>query len=181
LGLFSKKPKKIEVPLPPNPMQTNSRHIDYLDINPQSLPKDIVSNKESPQQEQKIDNPFKLEPIEAPRIEEKFETKQEESKEIEEINNVEVPEEIPELDIPYEIEKIESEIKGPLHIQVDNYKNIVENMAKIKDELIEAEGILLRLEEIKTQKDFISNSLKDSFEDVERKLTYLDNKIFGGV
>ncbi len=181
LGLFSKKTRKIEVPLPPNPVQIESRHSDYLDIAPQNLSKVVSSTTQITPAEQKNENPFRLEQVEAPKLEVKIGEEAEEQKESGDIKNIEAPEELPELDISSEIGKIESEISGPLHVQIDDYKEIIESMAKIKDELIEADGILSRLEEIKTQKDFVSNNLRDSFEDVERKLTYLDNKIFEGV
>ena len=180
LGLFSNKPKKIPVPLPPGLGQSDSRHTDFLDISPSNMPKqEFNSDFLTSTQQPKAENPFKLEAVEEPKkdfeISEMHETN--ESKEFE-IKEVSAPEEVPGLDLNIEIEKIEKSLNGPVHVQIDDYKDVIESMNKIKDEIIEAESILSRIEELKSQKEFVSNSLRDSFEDIERKLTYLDNQIF---
>jgi len=177
LGLFSKKTKKTPVPLPPNIGQSDSRHVDFLDVAPASMQQQIPDLQAS-QPQPKLDNPFKLEAVEEPKKDLEIPEMHETEEQNIEIKEVGAPEEVPELDVNIEIEKIENALNGPIHVQIDDYKDAIESMNKIKDEIIEAESILSRIEELKSQKDFVSNSLRDSFEDIERKLTYLDNKIF---
>lgn len=66
---------------------------------------------------------------------------------------------------------------GPTFISVDEYRAIMENSNRVRAKLMEAEGFMHRLNEIKVEEEKTFERWRSQLEDVERKLGHIDRVI----
>ncbi|MBN1503152.1 hypothetical protein JW930_06405 [Candidatus Woesearchaeota archaeon] len=81
------------------------------------------------------------------------------------------------LPLDEEIE-VRKHLKKPLYVRTDDYRRILENFLYIKDTLKESEERIYRLENLKKNADLEYKYYKNSVEDIQRKLIYIDRTIF---
>lgn len=92
----------------------------------------------------------------------------------------------PKFDVPQfkpymPIKPIETKIlKEEAYIKADDFKDIMEHINEIKKKINESEEALIRLNEIKNREDKEFENWNMKFEDVQRKLNYIDRTFFGG-
>ncbi len=68
----------------------------------------------------------------------------------------------------------------PIFIEIGDYQAILERSKKIKNTLKGAEESVMRLGNIKAEEERIISEWKKQIEDVEKKITYVDEAVFGG-
>lgn len=68
--------------------------------------------------------------------------------------------------------------KQPLFVKVGDYQDVVESTRTIKTTIDEAEKIIARLNEIRTEQEKEFAKWRVALEEVERKLAYVDKVIF---
>jgi hypothetical protein len=68
--------------------------------------------------------------------------------------------------------------KEPIFVRVDDYREILEGMTRIRNNLKEATDLVLRLNELKNEEDKEFDKWRLELEDVQRKLMYVDKIIF---
>jgi hypothetical protein len=66
---------------------------------------------------------------------------------------------------------------GPTFVSVDEYRAIMENSNRVRAKLMEAEGTMRRLSEIKGEEEKTFDRWRAQLEDVERKLAHVDRVI----
>ena len=68
----------------------------------------------------------------------------------------------------------------PLFISIDNFKNILNDIANIKTNLRDFEGFLLGLDEEKKEKDGLYEKWRNSLNDIQKKIKFVDQTLFKG-
>jgi hypothetical protein len=104
-----------------------------------------------------------------------------------------------ELELPEEIEPYHSPVKqtgespmteeeqilphrdGPLFVSVQDYQAILDNLNNMKAKLKEADESFDNLNKLKTEQKAKFDSWRKNLEDVQKKLTYVDEVIFGKI
>src|SRR3989338_5170900 len=76
-------------------------------------------------------------------------------------------------------EQKEIMMRGGSYIRADSFKDVLEHINEIKRRINESEGVLVRLNEIKNREDKEFENWSIKFEDVQRKLNYIDRTFFG--
>ena len=79
------------------------------------------------------------------------------------------------------MEAFESEVKKsfqPHFVKVEDFADISISVQHLNGLLKESDRIFARMKEIKTFKDKKLQEWQKSIEDIQRKLVYLDNKLF---
>ncbi len=69
-------------------------------------------------------------------------------------------------------------LKRPLFVRTDNYRQMLNAFIDIKDDLKQNEEIIYRLENLKKNADVEYNEYKKAVEDIQRKLIYIDKSVF---
>jgi len=77
-------------------------------------------------------------------------------------------------------EKPSLEPGRPLFVSMQDYAEILEGISTTKQSLEDAEGIVVQLNDLKNAQEKIFEDWKNQLEDVERKLTYMDQLIVHG-
>lgn len=206
LSIFKKK-KEEKQNISPLPMESETKHIDDLDLPP--FPSEQqVGLKEAQEHEKEIKEteiPEELPPIEeVPTYEDEFlptsDVEQSKEKRIEEMPN---PPQQPELkpqeqeikqDIEPESQSIEQpkiqetnypekqqpivRNNQPVFIKVSKYKEVLAEISAIRSRLNQSLKTLTRVKEIKNPEDNEFNQWKEKLEDIERKILYIDKTIF---
>lgn len=94
----------------------------------------------------------------------------------------EIPSKIPPLEIKSEgyTPKFvkESPKRGPIFIRSDNYKAMLDGIDQFKIKLEEEESIFLRLNDLKNSEDKLFETFRESIEDIQRKLLFVDKTLF---
>ncbi|MBS3117843.1 hypothetical protein J4430_03110 [Candidatus Woesearchaeota archaeon] len=65
-----------------------------------------------------------------------------------------------------------------LFVKIDNYKEAMRTMDKVKSKLADTEKVLNRLRDIKQEEDRELSSWHDEFEDLKEKLLSIDRELF---
>src|SRR3989338_1339337 len=97
-------------------------------------------------------------------------------KPVDKTSNLEIPKFKEEIEKP-KIEPLEKLEKS--YISIEGFKDITEHINEIKKKIEESEEVLVRLNEIKNREDKEFEKWHSKFEDVQRKLVYID-KFLGG-
>jgi hypothetical protein len=84
---------------------------------------------------------------------------------------------IKDAEKPYHYDKHEH-IKKPLFVRTDDYRHILNNFIDIKEQLNESEEIIYRLENLKKNNDEEYSAYKNTIEDIQRKLIYVDKTLY---
>ena len=89
------------------------------------------------------------------------------------------PEEMPSYS-PYEkpSESVVREIRGSLFIRTDKFKRAIEHIEEIKTKFQEEDDTFFRITEVKSVQDQRFESFRESLEDVQRKLLFIDRSLF---
>lgn len=74
----------------------------------------------------------------------------------------------------------EPHVEGPLFVNVADYQEILQGVDKIKTTLSDSEEIISKLNDLKNAEDKVFENWRSSIEDIERKITYIDQVIFRG-
>ena len=69
--------------------------------------------------------------------------------------------------------------EGPLFVSVQDYEAILNSVNSIKEKLSEAESSFQKLQTIKKEQEQGLEDWRLTLEDVQRKLTYVDDVLFG--
>jgi hypothetical protein len=67
---------------------------------------------------------------------------------------------------------------GPRFLKVDDFSNVTVQVNELNNLVKDSERIFSRMKEIKSFKDKKLQEWQRNLEDVQRKLVYLDNKLF---
>ena len=68
--------------------------------------------------------------------------------------------------------------KLPVFVKIDEYKEVIDIMNLIKNKLNEAKKVLNSIYDIKNQEDAELDEWGNELEEVERKVNFIDNKLF---
>ncbi|MBD3203324.1 hypothetical protein GF327_03460 [Candidatus Woesearchaeota archaeon] len=82
-----------------------------------------------------------------------------------------------DMEEPYSYDR-HKKLRKPLFIRTDDFRQVLDYFIDIKDLLNESEEIVYRTENLKKNMDFEYKSFKDSIEDMQRKLIYIDKTLF---
>ncbi len=69
---------------------------------------------------------------------------------------------------------------SPIYMEVDKYRDILEEMSSIKDSIKAADNALQKLYELKDNRDKEIGRWHARMEDIQRKLNFLDKSLFEG-
>ncbi|MEA3515221.1 MAG: hypothetical protein U9R34_07100 [Nanoarchaeota archaeon] len=136
--------------------------------------------KEEPGKPEEI----KFEP--EPKVEEKLEVAQELEDEFKPVSAVAKPDipEMPELPEIPALEMEEPELikpvmpQGPVFIKSNDFQDVLAKISQIKQNIQQTEDIFNKLNDIKNEKDKIFGQWKESQEDVQRKLLYIEKALY---
>lgn len=67
--------------------------------------------------------------------------------------------------------------KAPVFIKIDEYRQVVELLAQIKDKVQQARGLLQKLTDLKNQEDEQLANWSKELDDVEQKVNEVDKAI----
>ncbi len=81
-------------------------------------------------------------------------------------------EEMPNMDFRH------SELKKPLFIRTDYFSQVLSTLDSIKEYVTESPEIISGLENLKKNSDIENRNYKNSLEDIQRKLIYIDKVLF---
>jgi len=70
------------------------------------------------------------------------------------------------------------ENKMPVFVKIDEYSDILDMMADIKEKLNNAKVVLNNLEELKEREDSEIDSWRSSVEEIEKKIQFVDHTLF---
>ncbi|MBN1386448.1 hypothetical protein JW968_05755 [Candidatus Woesearchaeota archaeon] len=86
---------------------------------------------------------------------------------------------LPELSLPEsKPDKQRKEISGPVYVRVEAFRKILEDLVVIENDVKQSEAVMIRLNELKNEKDRQFLVWKDELEDIQRKLVFVDNTLF---
>ncbi len=74
--------------------------------------------------------------------------------------------------------ELHNEIRRPLFIRTDQYKDVRENTIELKKNLEEIDETYYRIDNLMQEQESEFNIFKKSLEDIQRKLIYVDKTIF---
>ena len=69
--------------------------------------------------------------------------------------------------------------EGPLFIKVDDFRMFIDGQNRIKTNLKEADNIITRMNEIKIEEDKQFEKWRSNLEEINKKISIVDKKIFG--
>lgn len=70
------------------------------------------------------------------------------------------------------------EAKGPIYIRVDRFREILEGISTIKNDLKKGDAALVRMDEIDVNSDKKFEKWKNAMEDMQKKFIFIDKTIF---
>jgi hypothetical protein len=73
---------------------------------------------------------------------------------------------------------LHDEIRRPLFIRTDQFKEVKENMLELHDALEESDEIYYRMNNLNSEQDSQYDLFHDKIEEIQRKLIYVDKTIF---
>lgn len=175
--LFKKKKVKAGLEIPPPP-----------EVPPAPKPKEMAAEKieipdtfheiKFPKEEGEVHEMEEFRPTDAPveaETEELF-------KPVAEVAKPDIPEmpELPEIpEVSEERERLpEKAVQGPIFVKSRDYQDILGKITNIKESVQHTEDIFTRMNEIKNEKDKIFSQWKESLEDVQRKLIYMEKVLY---
>ena len=165
-----KTPPVVETPEEMAPEEANMFPEIPLEEPVEEIPEKIPSLEEIPEAPPEMPEIETPEPtIEEPNIEEPVPSK---------IPRLEGLEPVPYKE-PYEF-KLHREARGPIFVKVDMYKEILDDVAGMKQSLKNDENIYARIMDLKTEEDKRFEHIHRTFEDIQRKLMYVDRMLFEG-
>lgn len=66
----------------------------------------------------------------------------------------------------------------PVFVKIEDYKNVLELMEKLKKRLADAKQMLEKISEMKREEDAIIESWQNDIEKVEEKIEFIDRTLF---
>ncbi|MBD3249477.1 hypothetical protein GF336_05510 [Candidatus Woesearchaeota archaeon] len=75
-------------------------------------------------------------------------------------------------------EREDLEVKKPIFVGIENYKNMIDEIGLMKNTLKEAEDTIVRVSEFKGDEDKAFDSWQKQIEDIQKKLIYADKTLF---
>lgn len=92
----------------------------------------------------------------------------------------EIPEmpDLPDIPVSETKETQERVVEGPIYVKSRDFQEMLGQINKIKEEVKVTQEIYNRMNEIKNQKDKIFSDWKNSLENVQRKLTYVEKSLY---
>ena len=69
-------------------------------------------------------------------------------------------------------------MKQNVFVKIEEYKDILDIIALVNDKVREAREVLGKINDLKNQEDSELMSWKNSLDDVDRKLKYIDQTLF---
>ncbi len=66
----------------------------------------------------------------------------------------------------------------PVFVKIEDYKNVLELMEKLKKRLADAKQMLEKISELKREEDAIIESWQSDIEKVEEKIEFIDRTLF---
>jgi len=165
LDFFKKRQKQLDLPPPPPP--------EFLQP---ELPEDDLELPPLPELEPIGPEETKATNYEIPPLEEEFPLPLEPMPKLEEpMKTIE-----PQEPIDLTKEKPETKSRGPIFIKVDDYRNILENVNVIRNKINESDYIIEALNDLKTKIDSEFEKWREEFEEMQRKVMYMDKALFEG-
>lgn len=79
-----------------------------------------------------------------------------------------------------EYEEVPQEITKQVFVNVADYQEILQGIDKVRHTLSDSEEIISKLNDLKNAEDKVYEDWRTHIEDIERKLTYIDQVIFRG-
>ena len=197
MGLFFKKKKEVkkEEELPPLPPLKPERKMK-AGLTPSPLKSEIehikpIGKAEIPSLPEKPEPPMeKLKPLpEFPKKEIKplpapeHEEKPKKLPEFPEIKEPAAEEKLFEEESVYEVAKEVEELKEhvplkPVFVEVERFKDILDDLNSTRISLKDGVEIMSKLEEIRLEKDKNFDNWKSQLEDIQRKLIFIDKTLF---
>lgn len=155
MGLFTKK-KKEELPLPPPPQRVPERPMsDFEPIRPPMMPEPMEFEDELPPLPELPE--FKPDVYPEP-----------------------VPFEPPRLEMPAREEEVPKRVlPSRSFVAVEDYKQILQQSNFVRERLMEAENMIKQLKEIKEHEDGLFEKWRVHVEQIERKLSHVDQVLSG--
>lgn len=117
----------------------------------------------------KDDKKAELPPLEFPELKSDFPS-------YESQDSKEMPAE--EAEIKTAVTQPATGMEQPLFIKLEQYKDVVESLKKLKSKMAEAESVLERLNDLKQQEDRELENWKSDLETVRKSLLGIDKKLF---
>lgn len=74
----------------------------------------------------------------------------------------------------------EKPVRKELYVRVDKFRNTLDNINAIKDDLRKSEDILIKFESLKNSRDSMFDRAKSALDDLQRKLIFMDKTLFKG-
>ncbi|MFT4326726.1 MAG: hypothetical protein ACMXYK_04450 [Candidatus Woesearchaeota archaeon] len=68
--------------------------------------------------------------------------------------------------------------KMPVFVKIDEYKEVLDILSVIKTKLSDAKDVLAEVESLKAKEDAEIESWKESLDDVEEKIHYVNEELF---
>jgi len=165
--LFPEIPK-LELP----ELEAPEEKEEKINLDGLKLP-EIKLTKEQPKKEEKLELP-ELETEEVVPLE--FPEKEEELPGIELPEELDIPEALPELeDFEYRPKK-----QKPVFININKYNQMIDQLNKMKTKLTDYSAISSKIVQIKDSKDKALEKYRQTLEEIERKLLYVDKTFFEG-
>jgi len=104
-------------------------------------------------------------------------------KPVSEVARPDIPE-MPDLPEIQELEREEPELikpvmqQGPIFVKSNDFQDVLAKISQIKQNVQQTEDIFHKLNDIKNEKDKIFEQWKESQEDVQRKLLYIEKALY---
>lgn len=189
--LLKKKKPKARLEMPPPPEKEDIGEIPELEK--EALPEIGTGKMEIPDKFHEVkfpieeaEEPGELEEIKfepEPKAETPVEGAEDVFKPVSEVAKPEIPE-MPELPEIPELEKKGEELikhvmpQGPVFVKSNDFQDVLAKITQIKQNVQQTEDIFNKLNDIKNEKDQIFGQWKESLEDVQRKLLYIEKALY---
>lgn len=172
--LSKKKKPKARLEMPPPPEKEDIGEIPELEK--QVLPETGTGKIEIPDKFHEVKFPMEEAEEPAEKVEDVF-------KPVSEVAKPDIPE-MPELPEIPELEEKGGELikpvmpQGPVFIKSNDFQDVLAKIGQIKENVKQTEDIFNKLNDIKNEKDNIFGQWKESLEDVQRKLLYIEKALY---
>jgi len=77
-------------------------------------------------------------------------------------------------------EPVRRDIRGPMFIRTDRFKAIIEDIEHVKSRFTDEDDIFSRIGDVKSSQDKIYENYRQTLEDIQRKLLFIDRSLFEG-
>jgi SepF-like predicted cell division protein (DUF552 family) len=182
---FKKKEGKKEEALPPLPKLKPEQRAE-VGLTPSPLRSEVehIRPVEKPMPEEKLPE-FEMKLPEFPKEEMRpWPVSKEKPKELPSFPEIKKPEaELFEEESVYEVGKEIEELKEriplrPVFVEVEKFKETLDDLNSAKVALKEGADVIAKLEEIRFEKDKAFEKWKSQLEDIQRKLIFVDKTLF---